>query len=76
IGHSERRSLFAESDDDVFKKHNKIIDTTITPVVCIGESLDDRKRGKLKQVLATQLSKILENLSVDQLSKVVIAYEP
>ncbi|ABI83484.1 triose-phosphate isomerase [Francisella tularensis] len=76
IGHSERRSLFAESDEDVFKKLNKIIDTTITPVVCIGESLDDRKSGKLKQVLATQLSLILENLSVEQLAKVVIAYEP
>ncbi|MBD5784280.1 triose-phosphate isomerase family protein, partial [Francisella tularensis] len=45
-------------------------------VVCIGESLDDRKSGKLKQVLATQLSLILENLSVEQLAKDVIAYEP
>ena len=76
IGHSERRSLFAESDEDVFKKLNKVIDTNITPVVCIGESLDDRQSGRLKQVLATQLSLILENLSVEQLAKVVIAYEP
>ena len=76
IGHSERRSLFAESDEDVFKKLNKVIDTNITPVVCIGESLDDRQSSRLKQVLATQLSLMLENLSVEQLAKVVIAYEP
>ncbi|ALB02252.1 triosephosphate isomerase [Francisella persica ATCC VR-331] len=76
IGHSERRSLFAESDEDVFKKLNKVIDTNITPVVCIGESLDNRQSGRLKQVLATQLSLMLENLSVEQLAKVVIAYEP
>ncbi|APC92318.1 MULTISPECIES: triose-phosphate isomerase [Francisella] len=76
IGHSERRSLFAESDVDVFKKLNKVIDTAITPVVCIGESLDDRQSGRLEEVLATQLSLILENLSAEQLAKIVIAYEP
>jgi triosephosphate isomerase len=76
IGHSERRSLFGESNQDVFKKLEKIIDTTITPVVCIGESLEDRESGKLEQVLANQLALILENLSVEQLAKVVIAYEP
>nr|AAX21646.1 Tpi [[Wolbachia] persica] [Francisella persica] len=64
------------SDEDVFKKLNKVIDTNITPVVCIGESLDNRQSGRLKQVLATQLSLMLENLSVEQLAKVVIAYEP
>lgn len=76
IGHSERRSLFNESDDDVFKKLLKVIDTDITPVVCIGESLEDRKGGKLEEVLASQLALVLQNLSVAQLSKVVIAYEP
>ena len=76
IGHSERRSLFNESDEDVFKKLLKAIDTDITPVVCIGESLEDREGGKLEEVLASQLVLVLQNLSVAQLSKVVIAYEP
>ncbi|AIT09461.1 triosephosphate isomerase [Candidatus Francisella endociliophora] len=76
IGHSERRSLFNETDQDVFKKVEKIINTSVVPVVCIGESLEDREGGKLEQVLSTQLKLILENLSVEQLSKVVIAYEP
>lgn len=76
IGHSERRSLFGETDQDVFKKVEKIINTSIIPVVCIGESLEDREGGKLEQVLSTQLKLVLENLSVEQLTKVVIAYEP
>lgn len=46
------------------------------PVVCIGESLEDRQGGRLEKVLTTQLSLILENLSIEQLAKVVIAYEP
>lgn len=76
IGHSERRSLFGESDQDVFNKVEKVINTSVTPVVCIGESLEDREGGKLEEVLKTQLKLVLENLSVEQLSKVVIAYEP
>ncbi len=76
IGHSERRSLFGETDECVFKKLQKVIDTDITPVVCIGESLDDREGGKLEEVLASQLALVLQNLSVEQLEKVVIAYEP
>ena len=76
IGHSERRSLFNESDEDVFKKLSKVIDTDIIPVVCIGESLEDRESGKLEEVLVSQLALVLQNLSVAQLSKVVVAYEP
>ena len=76
IGHSERRSLFGETDEDVFKKLQKVIDTQVTPVVCIGESLEDRQGGKLEKVLKDQLDLILQNLSVQQLKKIVIAYEP
>lgn len=76
IGHSERRSLFGETDIDVFKKLSKIIDTDIIPVVCIGESLVDRNSGKLEEILTKQLVLILDNLTEKQLAKVVIAYEP
>ncbi|MED7819031.1 MULTISPECIES: triose-phosphate isomerase [unclassified Francisella] len=76
IGHSERRSLFGETDQDVFKKLEKVIDTSVVPVVCIGESLEDREGGKLEKVLATQLELVLSKLTTQQLTKVVIAYEP
>ncbi|WP_150467503.1 triose-phosphate isomerase [Francisella sp. SYW-9] len=76
IGHSERRSLFSETDQDVFKKLEKVIDTAVVPVVCIGESLDDREGGRLEKVLATQLDLVLSKLSTEQLARVVIAYEP
>ena len=76
IGHSERRSIFGETDLDVFKKLEKIIDTNIVPVVCIGESLADRESGKLEAVLSTQLELVINNVSTEQLKKVVLAYEP
>ncbi|QIV96736.1 triosephosphate isomerase [Allofrancisella inopinata] len=76
IGHSERRALFGESDEDVFKKLQKVIDTDVVPVVCMGETLSDREAGILEDVLETQLGLILENFSVKQLEKLVIAYEP
>ncbi|BCD91760.1 triosephosphate isomerase [Francisella halioticida] len=76
IGHSERRALFDESDKDVFKKIEKVIDTSVIPVVCIGESLKDREDGNLEKVLETQLKLVLNNLSINQLAKIVIAYEP
>jgi triosephosphate isomerase len=76
IGHSERRSLFGETDTDVFKKLSKIIDSNVIPVVCIGESLVDRNSGKLEEILTKQLVLILDNLTENQLAKIVIAYEP
>ncbi|APC96629.1 triose-phosphate isomerase [Francisella frigiditurris] len=76
IGHSERRSLFGETNQDVFKKLKKVIDTNVVPVVCIGESLADRNGGKLQSVLSGQLELILNGLSKEQLAKIVLAYEP
>lgn len=76
IGHSERRSLYGETDIDVLKKLQKVIDTDVTPVVCIGESLVDRNAGKLEEILTKQLALILDGFSEEQLAKVVIAYEP
>jgi triosephosphate isomerase len=76
IGHSERRSIFGETDLDVFKKLEKIIDTNIVPVVCIGESLADRESGKLESVLSAQLELVLNNFSAEKLKKIVVAYEP
>jgi len=76
IGHSERRSLYGETDADVFKKTQAVIDIEVTPVICIGETLEEREAGKLEEVITTQLEQILANIHVDKLSKIVIAYEP
>ena len=76
IGHSERRALFGETDECVYKKLCKVIDTNVTAVVCIGESLEDRNSGNLEKVLTQQLQLLLDNLSVEQLNKIVVAYEP
>jgi len=75
IGHSERRSRHAETNELVVKKAIKAIAAGLTPVVCIGETLEQRQGGQMESVLATQIDALLSG--VDQLmNQVVIAYEP
>jgi len=75
VGHSERRSRHAETNELVVKKAIKAIAAGLTPVVCIGETLEQRKGGQMESVLATQIDALLSG--VDQLmNQVVIAYEP
>lgn len=71
IGHSERRQLFNESEEIIFDKYKLLIDLNITPIICIGETLNER--NKWKDVLSAQLSKLKNN---ENLSKAIIAYEP
>jgi len=75
VGHSERRSRHAETNELVVKKAIKAIAAGLTPVVCIGETLEQRQGGQMESVLATQIDALLSG--VDQLmNQVVIAYEP
>ena len=75
VGHSERRSRHAETNELVVKKAIKAIAAGLTPVVCIGETLEQRQGGHMQSVLAGQIDSLLSG--VDQLmSQVVIAYEP
>jgi triosephosphate isomerase len=76
IGHSERRSLFGESDEVVNKKVHQAMRLGMTAVVCVGESLIQRRADATLDVLKTQLSMGLAGISGEYASKLVIAYEP
>ena len=74
IGHSERRSIFGESNHVINAKLKKALAADITPLFCIGETLEQREGGQLETVLGSQISEGLEGIS--DISNVVIAYEP
>lgn len=76
VGHSERRELFAESDQQVAEKTAAVLAQGLTPVVCVGESLAQRQAGETQAVVLRQLNAVAEHLSAAQLAQCVIAYEP
>lgn len=76
VGHSERRTIFNECDQFVSKKVRGCVQNNITPILCIGENLDQRKDGSYKQFLTNQIKEGLSKISGEELSKVVVAYEP
>jgi len=76
IGHSERRRLFGETDAIVNRKVIAAIGAGLTPIVCIGETLDERERNETLAVLDRQIKDGLDRLSGDQIAALVIAYEP
>jgi triosephosphate isomerase len=76
IGHSERRKLNGETDELVNKKLGAALKAGLTPVVCIGETLDERESQKTWRVLETQVAGGLKGFAPSDLSKVVVAYEP
>ena len=76
IGHSERRKLFGDSDEWVNKKLAAALKAGLTPIVCIGETLEERESQKTWRVLETQLAGGLKGFAPADLSKVVVAYEP
>ncbi|MFI5362880.1 MAG: triose-phosphate isomerase [Elusimicrobiota bacterium] len=76
IGHSERRKLYGETDEHVNKKLGAALKAGLTPVVCIGETLDERESQKTWRVLETQITGGLKGFAPADLAKVVVAYEP
>ena len=76
IGHSERREYFAETDETVNKKVLKALEKGLTPVLCCGETLEQRKNGITIEFIRTQMKIALRGISKDDITKVVIAYEP
>ena len=74
IGHSERRQYFGETDESVNKRTLAALDAGLTPIVCVGELLEERESGKANEVLDRQLKVGLNG--IEDVSKVVIAYEP
>ncbi len=76
IGHSEQRTYFGETDETVNKKVKKVQSLGMTPIICIGETLAERKDGRLEAVLTTQVNGAYAGLSADEALRTVIAYEP
>ena len=76
VGHSERRTLFGETDATVNWKVGAVLAAELTPIVCIGETLKEREREETFTVLDRQLARGLEGLTADQVAELVIAYEP
>jgi triosephosphate isomerase len=76
VGHSERRLYGFETDADVLKKTQSAVEAGLTPIVCVGERLEERKAEKTEQVLLEQFAGGLAGLTEEQFSKVIIAYEP
>lgn len=76
IGHSERRQYFAETDETVNKKVKSALDNGLKPIICVGETLEEKEQGKTIEKITNQVSKALEGLTSNDLSTIIIAYEP
>lgn len=76
IGHSERRAMFNETDESVNKKLHAAFAHNLTPILCVGEHLEERESGKTEELLHMQVEKDLAGLTVEQVERLVIAYEP
>jgi triosephosphate isomerase len=76
IGHSERRAYFAETDEIVNKKTHAAFKHGLTPIVCVGEKLEEREADQTKEVCKVQTEAAFQGLSAEQAAQVVIAYEP
>lgn len=76
VGHSERRHVFGESDADVQAKTRAVLEAGLTPVVCVGETLDERKAGRVGDVILRQLDAVLELAQEFSAHALVVAYEP
>jgi len=76
LGHSERRTFFGETDEIVNLKVRAAHETTLRPIVCIGETLEQRDKGNVEKILAIQLRGSLKGLDAKELQETVVAYEP
>ena len=76
VGHSERRQYFGETDETVLKRTQAALEFGLSPIVCVGERLEERESGKTEAVLVAQFQKGIAALTGQQFAKIVIAYEP
>jgi len=76
LGHSERRQLFGETDASVARKTKAALEAGLVPVVCVGETLEQRDNGTTLPVVATQVKGAFEGFTADEIAKCVVAYEP
>lgn len=76
VGHSERRSLYGEDDDIVTKKYAMAHNAGLKPILCVGETLEEREQGITEEVIARQINAVMNTLGASVLGEGVIAYEP
>lgn len=76
VGHSERRAYHRESAELVAVKAQRALEVGLTPIVCVGETLEEREAGKTEQVVGAQLDAVLAKLSPEEAARIVVAYEP
>ena len=76
VGHSERRSLYGETDETVAAKFEAALASGLTPVLCVGESLDEREADQTTAVVERQLDAVLSRCGVESLGRAIVAYEP
>ncbi len=76
IGHSERRLMYGDTDEVVNRKIRAALSFNLTPIVCIGETLDERDAGREEEVVGTQLTRSLSDLTANDLMRIIAAYEP
>ena len=76
IGHSERRQYFAETDETVNKKIKSALAHGLKPIVCVGETLEQREAGETETIVTNQIAKAFEGIASENLGKIIVAYEP
>jgi triosephosphate isomerase len=76
IGHSERRAIFNEDDSTINKKLKKAFEKELKPILCVGETLEQRESGITEQVIRTQIEGALQDITAENISDLILAYEP
>jgi triosephosphate isomerase len=76
LGHSERRQYFKETNEFINLKVKQALSSNLTPIVCVGETLEERESGVTDQIITTQVKGVLSGLTIQDIEKIVVAYEP
>ena len=76
IGHSERRQYFSETDEIVNQKIKIALENSLKPIVCVGETLEQKEQGETEKIITKQVELALEGLNEEQVKQIIIAYEP
>ncbi len=76
VGHSERRSLYGETNEIVAQKVQVALDNDLTPLFCIGETLAERESGNMESVVSRQIQVVIDLVGIDAFKNIIVAYEP
>lgn len=76
VGHSERRNIFNETDEEINKKIKSVLDNKMTPILCIGENEKQREEGETFEIIKKQIGEGLDKINRDKIKNIVLAYEP